>query len=110
MDQPKQDIPVALGGAPVFVQTGGSEGELDQWQQVTEEEAQVAYDMTLRNELSGGTSTVRDFEETWRKRFGSRFAITVINGTSALHSAMFGLGVGPEDEVIVPTYTWICSI
>ena len=54
MDQPKQDIPVALGGAPVFVQTGGSEGELDQWQQVTEEEAQVAYDMTLRNELSGG--------------------------------------------------------
>ena len=47
MDQPKQDIPVALGGAPVFVQTGGSEGELDQWQQVTEEEAQVAYDMTL---------------------------------------------------------------
>ena len=110
MDQPKQDIPVALGGAPVFVQTGGSEGELDQWQQVTEEEAQIAYDMTLRNELSGGTPTVREFEETWRKRFDSRFAITVINGTSALHSAMFGLGVGPGDEVIVPTYTWICSI
>ncbi|MDP7281933.1 MAG: DegT/DnrJ/EryC1/StrS family aminotransferase, partial [Candidatus Poribacteria bacterium] len=33
-----------------------------------------------------------------------------MNGTSALHSAMFGLGIGPEDEVIVPTYTWICSI
>jgi len=110
MDQPKQDVPVALGGAPVFVQTGGSDGELDQWQQVTKEEAKVVYDMTFRNELSGGTPTVRDFEKTWRERFGSRFAITVINGTSALHSAMFGLGVGPGDEVIVPTYTWICSV
>ena len=28
----------------------------------------------------------------------------------ALLSAYFGLGVGPGDEVICPTYTWICSI
>jgi dTDP-4-amino-4,6-dideoxygalactose transaminase len=28
----------------------------------------------------------------------------------ALYSAYFGLGVGPGDEVICPTYTWICSV
>jgi dTDP-4-amino-4,6-dideoxygalactose transaminase len=77
---------------------------------MTEDEAQLAYDMTLRNELSGGTPVVREFEQMWRERHGTRFAVTVVNGTAALHSAMFGLGVGPGDEVICPTYTWICSI
>jgi dTDP-4-amino-4,6-dideoxygalactose transaminase len=66
--------------------------------------------MTLRNELSGGTETVRAFEERWRQETGLGYAITTSNGSSALLSAYFGLGVGPGDEVICPTYTWICSI
>ena len=33
-----------------------------------------------------------------------------MNGSSALYSAYFGVGVGPGDEVICPTYTWICTI
>jgi dTDP-4-amino-4,6-dideoxygalactose transaminase len=97
--------------APVFTQTGRvTYPELDRWQQVGEAEARVAYEMTLRNELSGGTPTVREFEATWREWTGSKYAITVTNGTMALYSAYFGLGVGPGDEVICPTYTWICSI
>ncbi len=40
----------SLGGAPVFIQTGKSEfPQLDHWEQVGEEEAQIAYEMTLRN-------------------------------------------------------------
>ena len=99
-----------INTAGVFIQTSKALQDLDQWQQITEEEAQTAYDMTLRNELSGGTPVVREFERQWRERFGVRFAISVINGTAALHSAMFGLGVGPGDEVICPSYTWICSV
>ncbi len=112
-DQANRTVPTApepMGAPPVFVQTAGGEGKLDQWRQVTEDEAQVAYDMTLRNELSGGTQVVRDFEAEWRRRVGARYAITTMNGTSALHSAMFGVGVGPGDEVITPTGNWICSI
>ena len=30
MDQLKQDVPVALGGAPIFIQTSSSDEELDQ--------------------------------------------------------------------------------
>jgi len=105
-----KDLPAALGGAPIFVQTGERQGDLDQWKQMTEAEAQMAYDMTLRNELSGGTPVVREFEKMWRERHGTRFAITTMNGTSALHSAMFGLGLGPGDEIITPSYNWICSI
>ncbi len=96
---------------PVFVQTATPEQpELDSWQQITEEEARVAYEMTLRNELSGGTPTVREFEREWREWTGLRYAITTMNGSTALYSAYFGLGVGPGDEVICPTYTWICTI
>ncbi len=104
------NLPAALGGAPVFVQTAETQGKLDRWQQMGEDEAQLAYDMTLRNELSGGTPVVREFEDEWRKRTGTQFAITTINGTSAIHSAMYGLGIGPGDEVITPTGNWICSI
>ena len=96
---------------PIFVQTAFPEQpELDRWRQVTDEEATLAYDMTLRNELSGGTPTVREFERAWREWTQSRYTITTCNGSAALYCAYFGLGVGPGDEVICPTYTWICTI
>ena len=105
------DLPAVLGGTPVFERTADTPyPRLDQWNQVTEEEAQIVYEMTLRNELSGMSSTVQEFEQTWRERHRTRFAVSLTNGTAALHSAMFGLGVGPGDEVICPTYTWMGSI
>lgn len=96
-------------GPREFVQTASSD-QLDRWRQVGEEEANLAREMTLRNELSGGTPVVRDFEAKWRGFSGLKHAITTTNGTAALYSAMFGLGVGPGDEVITPTWNWICSI
>ena len=103
--------PAPAPGAQVFVQTARSDfPSLDDWSQITEAEAQVAYEMTKRNELSGGTATVREFENRWREWTGLKHAITTCNGSSALYSAYFGLGVGPGDEVICPTYSWICSI
>ena len=98
-------------GGRTFVQTSRVEmAELDRWQQVGEEEARVVYEMTLRNELSGGTPVVREFEAEWRRQTGLPYALTTINGTAALFSAFFGLGIGPGDEVICPSYTWICTI
>src|SRR5947209_6268539 len=97
--------------APVFVQTAASPfPTFDDWSQITDAEARLVYDMTLSNELSGGTRTVREFEDRWRELTGLTYTITTFNGSSALLSAYFGLGVGPGDEVICPTYTWICSI
>lgn len=95
----------------IWTQTGTPQSEqLDRWVQIDEEEAQLVHEMTLRNELSGGTPTVRQFEREWRESIGSRYGLSVMNGSSALYSAYFGLGVGPGDEVICPTYTWICTI
>jgi len=100
------------GKTPTFIQTAVTTTieKLDRWRQITEEEAKLVYEMTLRNELSGGTPVVRDFEQKWRELTGLKYALTTCNGTAALYSAFFGLGVGPGDEVICPSYTWICTI
>ena len=105
------DLPAILGGPPVFKKSPDAPyPKLDEWKQITTEEAQVVYEMTLRNELSGTSPTVQEFEQVWCERHQTRFAVSLTNGTAALHSAMFGLGVGPGDEVICPTYTWMGSI
>lgn len=50
-----------------------------------------------------------EFERRFAEWNGSRFAISTTNGTSALHTALAGLGIGPGDEVIVPSYTFIAT-
>ena len=50
-----------------------------------------------------------EFEKKFAEWQGSKYAISVCNGTAALHVAMTALGIGPGDEVIVPSYTFIAS-
>lgn len=49
------------------------------------------------------------FEKRFAEWTGVKYAISTTNGTSALHTALAGLGIGPGDEVIVPSYTFIAS-
>ena len=50
-----------------------------------------------------------EFEEAFAKWMGAKMAISCTNGTAALHIALSSLGVGPGDEVICPSYTFIAS-
>jgi perosamine synthetase len=50
------------------------------------------------------------FEGAVRAATGAHHAIGLCNGTVALHLALHCLGVGPGDEVIVPTFTYIASV
>ncbi|MDO8545410.1 MAG: DegT/DnrJ/EryC1/StrS family aminotransferase [Opitutaceae bacterium] len=50
-----------------------------------------------------------EFEKKFAAWQGSKFAISTTNGTSALHVALTVLGIGPGDEVIVPSYTFIAT-
>jgi len=49
------------------------------------------------------------FEQAWADWNGAKFGISTSNGTSALHVALAGLEIGPGDEVIVPSYTFIAT-
>jgi dTDP-4-amino-4,6-dideoxygalactose transaminase len=50
-----------------------------------------------------------EFEQKFADWCGAKFGISTANGTTALHTALGGLGIGPGDEVIVPSYTFIAS-
>ncbi len=50
-----------------------------------------------------------EFERKFAEWQGSRYAICVATGTAALHVALSALGIGPGDEVIVPSYTFIAT-
>lgn len=60
--------------------------------------------------VAGGTGIVGDFERSFAKMTGSEYALAMNNGTATLHSAYFAVGIGPGDEVLVPTYTWHATI
>ena len=50
-----------------------------------------------------------EFEKKYAAWQGSNFAVSVSNGTAGLHVALTALGIGPGDEVIVPSYTFIAT-
>jgi len=49
------------------------------------------------------------FESLAATRFGRVHALSVSNGTTALHLALRGLDIGPGDEVIVPSFTFAAT-
>ena len=52
---------------------------------------------------------VNRFEEDFARFCGVRNAVSVSNGTVALHLALHALGIGPGDEVIVPSLTFVAT-
>lgn len=52
---------------------------------------------------------IGEFEMAFAAYCGVKHAIAVNNGTTALHLALVAMGVGPGDEVIVPSLTYIAS-
>ncbi len=58
--------------------------------------------------LSMGPRT-EEFEQRFAAYTGARHAFAVTNGTAALHLACMVAGLGPGDEVIVPSMTFVAS-
>jgi perosamine synthetase len=52
---------------------------------------------------------VREFEEAFTSVSGAEFSIAVNSGTSALHIGLLASGIGPGDEVIVPSFTFAAT-
>ena len=59
--------------------------------------------------LNDEESYASRFEAAYREMTGKPYALAVTGGTTALITALVGLGVSTGDEVIVPAYTYIAT-
>ncbi|HZU87361.1 MAG TPA: DegT/DnrJ/EryC1/StrS family aminotransferase, partial [Anaerolineaceae bacterium] len=72
-----------------------------------EEEEAVLGVLRSRWLTMGGVT--QEFEAQFARLTGSRHAFAVSNATQALHLACLALGIGPDDEVIVPSLTFVAT-
>ena len=59
--------------------------------------------------ISSNGKYVEQFEQEFAHWVGSEHAVSCCNGTVALHLALLVLGIGPGDEVLVPSFTYIST-
>ena len=52
---------------------------------------------------------IENFEQMLSKYTGARYALVFNSGTSALHAVLLTYGIGQEDEIIVPSFTFIAT-
>ena len=80
------------------------------WPQFNPDTDQKVLDILHSGKVNYWTGPVgMQFEEAWAKWLGVKNAISVSNGTAALHVALAALGVGSGDEVICTSYSFIAS-
>lgn len=77
--------------------------------QLGEKELQYVSECVLTGWVSSAGQFITRFENLFAEFTGVRHAIATSNGTTALHLSLLALDVGPGDEVIVPSLTFIAS-
>lgn len=91
------------GGAPVRTEV------LPYGRQWLDDEDVEAVVRALRSDWLTTGPLVPEFERAFAGMVGAAEAVAVSNGTAALHAAMYALGIGAGDEVLVPAMTFAAS-
>jgi perosamine synthetase len=77
-----------------------------QW--IEEEDIDAVVEVLRSDWLTTGPK-VEAFERAVAEFVGAREAVAVSSGTAALHAAMYAIGIGPGDEVILPPMTFVST-
>jgi perosamine synthetase len=75
---------------------------------ITDDDVRLVVDALRSDWLTTGPIVER-FERAVADYVGAAHAVALSSGTAALHAAMFALGIGPGDEVIVPAMTFAAT-
>jgi len=75
---------------------------------IGEEEISSVLEVLKSGWLTMGEKTAK-FEEIFGDFIGVKYAIAVNSGTAALHLALLALGIGPGDDVICPSLTFVAT-
>lgn len=74
-----------------------------------EKELEYVTDCIRSSWISSKGEYINRFEEEFSKYCGAKCGVTTTSGTTALHLAVVCLGIGNDDEVIIPTFTMIAT-
>lgn len=66
-------------------------------------------DEVLRSRQLSLGPTVTRFEQMWADRIGTRHAVACSSGTAGLHCCLHAAGIGPGDEVITSSFSFVAS-
>ena len=77
-------------------------------QYIGAEDIQAVVDVLQSDWLTTGPK-VSEFERAFADVVGAKYAVAVNSGTAALHAAMYALGIGSGDEIIVPAMTFAAT-
>ena len=85
---------------------------IEKWPKISDEDIQSVKETMEKGEISyyGREGKLKEFEDEICKYHGVKYALAVNSGTSSLHSAFFGINLGPGDEILCPTYTFLATV
>jgi perosamine synthetase len=78
--------------------------------QILEEDIQSVVQSLRDGWISGEGPVVSSFEDAFAKLCGRKYAVAVSNGTAAIDLVIHALGLGPGDEIILPSFTIISCV
>ena len=63
----------------------------------------------LTSAARDGGKRVQDFESSLREFLNVKHVVSVNSGTAALHAALLALDIKTEDEVLLPSFTFVAT-
>ena len=76
---------------------------------ITEEDISAVGDVLRSGWITTGPN-VAEFERAFCEYVGCKRAVALSSATAGMHLVLKGLGIGPGDEVITPSMTWVSTI
>ena len=90
-----------LGGTPVIGKDAAAKnGQIFAWP-IVNDAMRKASDAVLTGRKMSGTDVTKEFEAKFAKWNGTKNALACLNGTTALNTAFYAIGLKPGDEVAV---------
>jgi len=76
---------------------------------ITEEDISAVADVLRGGWITTGPKTT-EFEQRFREYVGCPGAVALSSATAGMHLALKALGIGPGDEVVTPSLTWVSTV
>ncbi|MBN1853159.1 MAG: DegT/DnrJ/EryC1/StrS family aminotransferase [Pirellulales bacterium] len=93
------------GGTPILTRA-----DYQNWPVITDDDRRLINAVLDSGIVAGGSAPqVTALEQEWREFTGAKYCLTTGSGTAALHMALAAADIGPGDEVLVPSYTFLAT-